>query len=380
MTTGAGPVDTWPVPSREQMTMTLEQELAAANPAGRPSAVAVGTFDGVHLGHQQLLRVLREEARRRGLVSIALAFRQQPRSVVRPDVPFSYLCELDERLELLRSLGLDALAVADFAEPVRKLSAEEFISLLQRTLGLKLLVLGPGARQGHDQMGAASLRTLGARLGFDVVTAAAASAGGEQVSSTSVRRALAQGRVRDAAALLGRPFSLTGVVLPGDRRGRDLGFPTANLGPFAHATVPMDGIYATWAYLGGAPGGERRMAATSIGVRPTFGQGNERRVEAYILDFNRDLYGSRLRLEFIERLRSEAAYSGPGPLTEQIRKDVAQTREVLGRSPRLPEVRWGGGPGDRRVSEPGEGSLPGPRSLDRSRRFRDDGRTEENQP
>ena len=314
--------------------MTLEQELAAANPAGRSAAVAVGTFDGVHLGHQKLLSVLKEEARRRGLVSVALTFRQQPRSVVRPDVPFSYLCELYERLELLRGLGLDALAVVDFAEPVRRLSAEQFLSLLQRTLGLKLLVLGPNARQGHDQMNAAGLRGLGARLGFDVVSAAAASAGGEQVSSTSVRRALAEGRVRDAAALLGRPFSLTGPVLPGDRRGRELGFPTANLGPFANATVPMDGIYATWAYLGG----ERHMAATSIGVRPTFGQGNERRVEAYILDFERDLYGSRLRLEFVERLRGEAAYPGPGPLIEQIRKDVAQTREVLGKSPRHPAL------------------------------------------
>jgi riboflavin kinase/FMN adenylyltransferase len=296
------------------------------------------------------LGVLKEEARRRGLVSVALTFRQQPRSVVRPGVPFSYLCELDERLELLRALGLDALAVVDFAEPVRRLSAEEFLSLLQRTLGLKLLVLGPDAKQGHDQMDAASLRVLGARLGFDVVSAPAANAGGERVSSTSVRRALAEGRVRAAAALLGRTFSLTGDVLPGDRRGRELGFPTANLGPFAHATVPMDGIYATWAYLDG----DRHMAATSIGVRPTFGQGNARRVEAYILDFDSDIYGRRLRLEFVERLRDEAAYTGTGQLTEQISKDVAQTREILGRSRRHPEVRRAEGPGAGRVT-PGNG-------------------------
>ncbi len=125
--------------------MTLEQDLAAANPVGRPAAVAVGTFDGVHLGHQKLLGVLKEEARRRGLVSVALTFRQQPRSVVRPDVPFSYLCELDERLELLGGLGLDALAGVGFAGPVRQLSAEQLLLLLQRKLGLKLLVLGPNA-------------------------------------------------------------------------------------------------------------------------------------------------------------------------------------------------------------------------------------------
>jgi riboflavin kinase/FMN adenylyltransferase len=167
-------------------------------------------------------------------------------------------------------------------------------------------------------------------MGFEVIAAQPAVVNGVVVHSTNIREALATGRVEDAAALLGRPFSLTGTVQSGDGRGREIGFPTANLGPFAHATVPMDGIYATWARLGGGPpDGERHMAATSIGVRPTFGRGNERRVEAYILDFSGDIYGQKLRLEFAKRLRGEVAYSGVGPLVEQIRKDVEQTRVIL---------------------------------------------------
>ena len=308
------------------MTESLGQRLAAANPSGRPAAVAVGTFDGVHMGHRKLLGLVRDEARARGLASIAFTFRQQPRSIIRPDLPFSYLCELDERLELLRGLGLDALAVVDFDEDVRRLSAEQFLSIVKGALKLRLLVLGPNAKQGHDQLGGDALRDLGRRLGFDVISAEPAVVDGERVSSSAIRKALAEGRVGGAAAMLGRRFSLTGDVLPGDRRGRELGFPTANLGPFAHATVPMDGIYATWAWLDG----DRHMAATSIGVRPTFGQGNERRVEAYILDFEGDIYGRRLRLEFVERLRGEVGYTGPGPLIEQIKKDVALTRAVLG--------------------------------------------------
>jgi riboflavin kinase/FMN adenylyltransferase len=308
---------------------TVEARLRRANPAGIPAAVAVGTFDGVHLGHQKLLGTLRDAAREGGLRSVAIAFRQQPRSVIRPDVPFSYLCELDERVSLLRGLGLDAVCDVEFDDAVRRLTAEQFMGLLRSSLNMRLLVLGPGARQGHDQLDAAGIREAGLRLGFRVMTVEPALLGGLPVSSSAIRKALAEGRVDDAGALLGRPFSLTGAVLPGDRRGRELGFPTANLGPFAHATVPMDGIYATWARLDGERSGERRMAATSIGVRPTFGRGNERRVEAYILDFSGDIYGQRLRLEFVKRLRGEVAYAGVGPLVEQIRKDVEQTRAVL---------------------------------------------------
>ena len=190
---------------------------------------------------------------------------------------------------------------------------------------MRLLVLGPGAKQGHDQVDAAGLRGLGATLGFEVVVVGSALTAGAHTSSTAIRTALALGGVDEAAAMLGRHFSLTGTVQSGDRRGREIGFPTANLGPFANATVPMNGIYATWAHLGG----EKHMAATSIGVRPTFGAGNERRVEAYILDFNRDVYGQKLKLEFVERLRGEVAYTGVGPLVEQIKKDVEQTRSVL---------------------------------------------------
>ncbi len=309
--------------------MILGEQLARAHPDAQPAAVAVGTFDGVHLGHRRLLAALCDEARSRRLRSVALTFRQQPRSVVRPGMPFSYLCEFEERLQLLREVGTDTVAVVNFDESIRRLSAEQFLTALQSALKMRVMVLGPGARQGHDQLDSPALQALGARIGFDVVSAPLATLDGAPVSSSAVRRALAEGRVQDAARMLGRAFSLTGPVIAGDRRGRELGFPTANLGPFAHATLPMDGIYATWAHLDGT----RHMSATSIGVRPTFGQQNERRVEAYILDFAQDIYGRSLRLEFVERLRGEVAYSGPGPLAEQIKKDVAQARAILSTVP-----------------------------------------------
>ncbi len=329
----------------------LRQELRASNPTGLPAAVTVGTFDGVHLGHQALLGTLRDQSKRRGLRSVAICFRQQPRSVVQPGLPFSYLCELEERLALLRTLGLDCVCDVSFDDRVRPLTAEQFLGLLKSELNLKLLVMGPNAKQGHDQLGTVELQALGARMGFETLVTQPAHAGGSPVSSSAIRRALAEGSVEVAAALLGRPFSLTGTVLPGDRRGHELGFPTANLGPFAHATVPKDGIYATWAYLDGALGqhgnstGARHMAATSIGVRPTFGRGNERRVEAYILDFSKDIYGAAMRLEFVKRLRDEVAYAGLQPLIEQIRKDVEATRTVLYALQRHPEAHRAEGPG-----------------------------------
>ncbi len=308
--------------------MTLIEQLSDANCGGQPSAVAVGTFDGVHLGHQALLGTLRDAARERGLASVAVTFRQQPRSVVRPDVPVTYLCALDERLELMRSLGLTCVIPVDFDDSVRHLYAHQFVSILKEIVGMRLLVLGPGARMGHDQLELAQLEELGRKEGFEVLSAGPAAHSGETVSSSAVRAALHEGRMEEAAAMLGRPFTLTGTVCHGDKRGRELGYPTANLDISPQAALPKDGIYATWAHVDGA----KRQAATSIGVRPTFGKGG-RTVEAYILDFEGDLYGRQIRLEFVARLRDEVEFAGVGALVEQMASDVENTRKTLGQQP-----------------------------------------------
>ena len=221
------------------------------------------------------------------------------------------------------------VAPVDFDDSVRLLTAGEFIRTLIETVGLRVLVIGPGARQGHDRLGNAELVAMGREVGFEVVEATPAQVGDQFVSSSAIRMQVESGQVEKAAALLGRDFSLSGPVVQGERRGRTLGYPTANVAAASDCVLPMDGIYATRALL---DDGTKRLAATSIGVRPTFGAG-ERTVEAYLLDFDGSIYGQRLTLQFARRLRGEVAFDGVPELTEQIRKDVEETRALLGAMP-----------------------------------------------
>ncbi len=309
--------------------MNLSDTLSARVVNARGSAVCVGTFDGVHLGHRSLLRATVEAAAERSLASVAITFRQQPRSVIFPDHNARYLCAFEERLDLLEGVGLDIVAPLDFDNSVRRLTASEFISTLIDTVGLEVLVIGPGARQGHDRLGNAELIALGRQTGFEVVEASPAKVGDEVVSSSAIRKWVESGQVEKAAVFLGRDFSLSGQVTHGDRRGRILGYPTANVSVPANCVVPKDGIYATRATL---DDGTRRIAATSIGVRPTFGKG-VRTVEAYLIDFDTDIYDRRLTLQFVRRLRGEIAFDSASELTDQIRNDVKETRALLGALP-----------------------------------------------
>ena len=309
--------------------MRLSDSLSGRVGHARGSAVCVGTFDGVHLGHRSLLNATKNAAAERSLASVAITFRQQPRSVINPDHHARYLCSLEERLELLEGVGLDVVAPVDFDDSVRRLSPSEFIHALKETVGLQVLVIGPGARQGHDRLGNAELIAIGSRNGFEVVEAQPAKVGEEFVSSSAIRKRVENGQVEKAAALLGRDYSLSGPVVHGDRRGRELGYPTANVAASADCVLPLDGIYATRALL---DDGTQHLAATSIGVRPTFGEG-ERMIEAYLLDFDGSLYDRRLTLQFVRRLRGQVAFDGVPELTEQIRNDVEETRALLGAMP-----------------------------------------------
>ncbi len=294
--------------------------------------MTVGTFDGVHAGHRSLLSRVAEVARGSAGVatSVAITFREQPRAFLQPDSPATYLCTLTERLRLIRESGIDLVIPIDFDETLRSLSPRSFMTMLREHLGMSDFVSGPGAAIGRDREGDAHrLKALAGDMGFRLHVVPPACYQGAAVSSTAVRDALAAGQMASVAAMLGRNFHLCGRVERGDGRGRGLGFPTANIAtgePNMPAALPGDGIYATRAHLGD---GESYPAATSIGVRPTFGSG-DRTVEAYLIDFQGELYGTRITLEFVTRLRGEEKFDTVSELVAQIARDVDRVRDELG--------------------------------------------------
>jgi riboflavin kinase/FMN adenylyltransferase len=289
--------------------------------------VTIGVFDGVHRGHQHLVGVLLEEARSEDLATVALTFNPHPRQVIRPGTAITYLTSLEERVELLQGLGLDAVGVLAFTSELAQLSAEEFLSLLVDELQMGLLVVGPDFALGRNRAGTIGvMRQIGERLGFRVEVAPLLAETGEKVGSSAIRQALAQGDVERVGRLLGRPCSLRGPVVAGDRRGRTLGFPTANIAIGRDRALPAYGIYVTRAYLADAS----YESVTSIGIRPTFDVEPRPVVETFIPDFEEDVYGQEMRIELLHRLRGEERFDYPEQLVEQMHKDVQDTREWFG--------------------------------------------------
>jgi riboflavin kinase / FMN adenylyltransferase len=275
-------------------------------PAGE-RAVAIGSFDGVHLGHRRVLEVAREV----GPVATVVTFWPHPRLVLGNRVEL--LCTLDRRLELLEEEGVDEVLVVEFTPALANLEPEQFASSLLREIGARTIAVGEDFRFGRRASGDPDLL---ARLGFDVRVVDTV----ENASSTRVRDLLRGGDVVGAAALLGRPPEVEGTVVLGDQRGGTLGYPTANLDVPEYLLVPAYGIYA------GSALGHR--AAMSIGVNPHYG-GHERRIEPYLLDFDEDLYGRRLVVELWQRLRDERAFESEAELVAQIAQDVEQTRAAV---------------------------------------------------
>jgi riboflavin kinase/FMN adenylyltransferase len=302
----------------------LREELRRAS-LGRPTAVTIGKFDGVHAGHQALIAALKRCAAERGLATGIVTFHPNPLTVIRPGSPNTYLTSLDERIELLYAQGVDTVAPVTFTSELAQTSAAEFALALKQDLDMALLVgaadlaLGRG-REGRPER----MRELGRELGFEVEIIEFLRSGEAKIGSAAVRAALASGDVEEVARLLGRPFSLRGPVVRGAGRGREIGFPTANLAIGADRELPAYGIYATRAYLGG----EAYPAATYVGPRPTF-DGGAPSVEPYLLDFDRDIYGEELRLDFVRRLRGDMAFTSVAELQEQMRRDVCATRDAL---------------------------------------------------
>ena len=308
--------------------MTIKDQLQQLS-LSRDTAVTIGTFDGVHLGHQHLINATKETARARGLEPAVLSFRNAPRSVLRPDSQVRYITPLDERLSLIRDQGVSVVVDVDFTQEVSQIKAEEFVSLLQTNLGMKALVVGPDFAIGYRREGNVStLKALGESTGFDVEQVDPVDLDGEAIHTGAIRELIAQGNVEKASRMLGRSFSLSGTIVEGDRRGRTIGFPTANLSVADDIAIPMKGIYATWAVVEG----RRIMAATCIGYRPTFGI-HAMTIEAFILNFDEDIYGKPLRLEFVRRIRDEQTFSSVETLVEQMKMDVEQTQDILSTAP-----------------------------------------------
>jgi riboflavin kinase/FMN adenylyltransferase len=298
-------------------------DLEAVRPA-TDTALTIGVFDGVHLGHKHLIEQVREAARKQSLASAVVSFRNHPRTVLNPEVQFPYLCPLSERLSLLRATGADHVVPLTFTKELSQYTARQFAELLVRRLRMRHLIVGPDFALGKGREGTVPvLQAIGKELDYTVSTATAFLHKGAIVSSTGVRKALAEGDVQQATELLGRTYAITGTVVEGDRRGRTIGFPTANIKSDPELAIPGDGVYSTIAIVNG----RRLGAATNIGVRPTFGH-NARTFETYIMDFSGDLYGKHITIEFVARIRPEMKFPGIEALVAQMKKDVEQSRTL----------------------------------------------------
>lgn len=304
--------------------MGIHQELSGVGPH-QETVLTIGVFDGVHLGHQCLLQRLVQKAQHEGRRSAVLTFRTHPRSVIQRGTVVRCITSTEERLRLLRDMGVDLVIPVTFDQEVAQLRARQFAQLLMDRLGMRGLVVGPDFAMGNRREGdIPTLRRLGQEMGFSVEVVEARHIGDIPVRSSVIRQTLESGDVTLATRLLGRPFRLDGAVTRGRGRGRALGFPTANLDVDPIRLIPGDGVYATWAYIDD----QRHPSATNVGTRPTFGE-VDRTVETYLLDFNDDLYGSRVQVEFVRRLRDELRFDSPEALRIQMEKDVVEARSTL---------------------------------------------------
>ena len=295
--------------------------------------VTIGVFDGVHRGHQLIIGRAVDKARELGVPSVVLTFDPHPSEVVRPGSHPPMLTGQHAKAELLEGLGVDVLCVLPFTVEFSRLAPDEFVhAVLVEHLHARSVVVGENFRYGHKATGdVVALTAAGRRFGFTVEGVPLQGTEDTTWSSTYVRSCVDAGDVEGAAAALGRDHRIDGVVVRGDRRGREIGYPTANLEPLPWSAVPADGVYAGRLMRTGA---EQLPAAISIGTNPTFA-GRERRVEAYVLDAPQglDLYGERVGLSFAARLRETLRFDGIEPLVEQMARDVARTRDVLGAHP-----------------------------------------------
>ena len=296
------------------------------------SVVTVGEYDGVHRGHRTVISEMHRMAAERGCATAVVTFDRHPATIVRPESAPLLLCDLDHKLELLAETGVDYTLVVEFTPEQAEVPAEMFArQVLVDCLQAQAVVVGADFHFGQGRRG--NVETLGAvgeEFGYEVVglpLVKQLTGEGEVISSTSIRAALSEGDVEKAHRLLGRPFEVRGVVTPGDRRGRTIGFPTANIPTTPDLQVPADGVYAAW-YV--RDDGAQYPAAVNIGKRPTFYDDAERSlIEAHLIGFRGDLYGESAKVRFVRRLRGEKKFDGVDSLKQQLVKDVADAAKCL---------------------------------------------------
>ena len=305
--------------------MQVEEELAGLSP-DKDMLLTIGVFDGVHLGHKYLISQLKEHAKQQDLLSGVVTFRQHPQEILSPETKLPFLTDLTEKTNLLKNEGVEAIITLFFTHKLAQLSARQFLSLLKKHLRMRGLLIGPDFALGRNREGNAdTLHALGQDMNFSVTVIPATMINGEVVSSTTIRKALADGNMKKVHKLVGRPFSLHGRVITGAGRGVELGFPTANLDVDPKQALPADGIYATRVDIDSKA---YYQSVTNIGKRPTFGS-NGRTVEVYVLDYHDNLYGHELKIDFIQRLRDEKQFDTIEELKRQITEDVKQGRAIL---------------------------------------------------
>jgi riboflavin kinase/FMN adenylyltransferase len=304
--------------------MPVEEELARLPPK-KDMLLTIGVFDGVHLGHKYLISQLKELARQQGLLSGVITFRQHPQEVLSPQTKLPFLTDLDQRTNLLKNEGVEAIITLSFTPELAQLSPRQFLGLLVKYLRMRGLVIGPDFALGRNREGDTdALHRLGQEMGFSVTVVPPMIIDGEVVSSTAIRKALAEGDLKRVQNFVGRPFRLHGRVVPGARRGVELGFPTANLDVEPGQALPAEGVYVSQARIDNGT----YPSMTNIGQRPTFG-GSQRVVEVYLLDYHGDLYGQELAIDIIEHLREEKKFDTPEQLKKQIAEDVKQGTAIL---------------------------------------------------
>ena len=303
--------------------MDFRHTLADA-PNNRDTVLTIGVFDGVHLGHCHLLRRLVALAGSQYLPTV-ITFTNHPASILRPDFQVQYLTTPAHKIGLIQGQGVKLVVPLEFSRQLASVSAYDFAAALVEHLNIKGLVVGPDFALGRDRQGDATfLKEVGDQMGFWVEGVEPLVVDGVPIKSRRIRDAISRGAVSEVVSLLGRQFSISGTVVAGNRQGRELGFPTANLSLPEDILLPADGIYASWTIINGV----RHPSATSIGVRPTFGL-TQRVVEAYVIDYSGDLYGQKLTVEFVRKLRDQETFADIPALVAQVSRDVADARSAL---------------------------------------------------
>ena len=296
--------------------------------------VTIGAFDGVHIGHQSIITQMVSAAHGAQAQAVVISFFPHPLEVLRGDQGSFYLTTPEERAELLSGLGVDVTITLKFDHALSALSADDFIKQIASNLNMHQLWLGPDFALGHNRQGTIPvLQQLGLNYGYEINIVPIITSEDGKVSSRLIRSYLQEGKVGLAAKMLGRPYSIPGNVVRGDGRGKGIGIPTANLEIWPKRILPLNGVYATRAYIENQP----FTSITNIGIRPTFeNQPVAARIETHLLDFDRDLYGQSIRLEFIEMIRPEKRFPSIESLVSQIHQDIKKTREVLDYGPKTP--------------------------------------------